>query len=495
MSKLIPMEEAARMLGIPVERLTELRSNNEIFGYRDGATWKFKMSEIERVAEELGIRMASSDVLGEDANGGGSAISGFELTNSAKQLLLDDDESVSLLGSGTFGGEPDSVELMEDSSEEIFSEAEKPSVKKPPTKKSVAPASDVLDLDDDDDMLDLADSGRLSQRNLDVGSASFAGSSGILASNDDDVIENDSDEKLSFGTSSLRLASDSNRRLLEKQAAEAEDVLNGGSAKKSGSGDTGFFDDDDLSLNEDDLFDDQLSLARDSSGSDLGVLKGNFEDSDDLVLDDSDSSTEITLEKNKSGINLRANESGINLLDEPLELGGSDIDALELPEDDDMIVLDDAVGPDQPTMMQEDDFNLTPLQDAFDDDDDSSGSQVIALEDSEIYADDSASGLLGGDDFGAQPAMLDETMGGDFSNGYGNQPMPGQMMAPVGPAALPEAPYSVWQVLSLAMVATLMMVGSMIAYNLAQNMWMPQEQVIGSSVLNFFLDLTGMNKG
>jgi len=501
MSRLIPMEEAARMLGISVERLTELRSNNEIFGYRDGSTWKFKMTELDRVAEELGIRMTSADVMGDELGGGGAAASGFDLTGSAKQLLLDDDEPVSLLGSGTFSGEPDSVELMEDSSAEIFSEAEKPpvkkpSAKKPSTKKSVAPASDVLDLDDDDGMLDLADSGRLSQRHLDGGSASFAGSSGILASGRDEVIENDSDEKLSFGSSSLRLASESSRRLMEKQAAEAEEALNGGSAKKSGSGDTGFFDDDDLSLNEDDLFSDELSLSSDSSSGDISALKGSFEDSDDLVLDDSDSSSEITLEKNKSGINLRANESGISLLDEPLELGGSDIDALELPEDDDMIVLDDAAGPDQPTMMQEDDFNLTPLVDAYDDDEDSSGSQVIALEDSEIYADDSASGLLGGNDFDAQPAMLDETMGGDFGVGYGNQSMmPGQMMAPVGPAALPEAPYSVWQVLSLAMVATLMMVGSMIAYNLAQNMWMPQEQVIGSSVLNFFLDLTGMNKG
>jgi hypothetical protein len=510
MSRLIPMEEAARMLGMSVERLTELRSNNEIFGYRDGSTWKFKMTELDRVADELGINMSSPDVIGDEANGNDSGIgtSGFDLTSSAKKLLLDDDEPLSLLGSGTFSGEPDSVELMEDSSVEIFSEAEKStgekapgkkaSGKRPSTRKTAPPASDVLDLDDDDDMLDLADSGRLGQRNLDASSsASFAGSSGILASNDDDVIDDDTDEKLSFGTSSLRLASESSRRLMEQQAAEAEEVLNGGSGKKSGSGDTGIFDDGDLSLSEDDLFSDELSLSNDSSSSDISGLRGNFEDSDDLVLDDSDSSTEISLEKNKSGINLSANESGISLLDEPLELGGSDIDALELPEDDDMIVLDDAVGPDQPTMMQEDDFNLTPLQDAFDDDD-SSGSQVIALEDSEIYADDSASGLMGADDFDAQPAMLDETIGGDFDASYGNgygegQLTPGQMIAPVGPAALPEAPYSVWQVLSLGLVATLMMVGSMIAYNLAQNMWMPEKQVIGSSVLNFFLDLTGMN--
>ena len=61
MSKLIPMDEAASILGMTVEQLTELRSNNEIFGYRDGSNWKFKMSELERVAGELGIKLNISD--------------------------------------------------------------------------------------------------------------------------------------------------------------------------------------------------------------------------------------------------------------------------------------------------------------------------------------------------------------------------------------------------------------------------------------------------
>ena len=36
MSNLIPLEKAAAMLGLSVDRLTEMRSNNEIFAYRDG---------------------------------------------------------------------------------------------------------------------------------------------------------------------------------------------------------------------------------------------------------------------------------------------------------------------------------------------------------------------------------------------------------------------------------------------------------------------------
>jgi len=60
MSKLIPLDEAASILGMTVEQITELRSNHEIFGYRDGQNWKFKMTELERVAGELDIKLKLS---------------------------------------------------------------------------------------------------------------------------------------------------------------------------------------------------------------------------------------------------------------------------------------------------------------------------------------------------------------------------------------------------------------------------------------------------
>ena len=93
---------------------------------------------------------------------------------------------------------------------------------------------------------------------------------------------------------------------------------------------------------------------------------------------DSDSSSEITLDSGGSGVKLGPTDSGISIDDEPLEIGGSDIDSLELPEDDDMIVLESAGDPDAATVMQEDDFNLTPLE--ADAEFESSGSQVIALD-------------------------------------------------------------------------------------------------------------------
>ena len=482
MSKLIPLEEAASILGMTVEQITELRSNHEIFGYRDGQNWKFKMTELERVAGELDIKLNISGAakVADDL----SESFGFNLDDSTDDLILDDDSSS---GSVADVEELDSAEFAEDSSVELFQNPLKEELQ-------IAADSKVIDLDDDMDEIDLQDSGLLKKgtaKNLDLASDSGAlklEDSGDLLASGDNVLEGD--EELSFGSSSLSLASESSK-LLADVGGTGSDLLDEVVAKTPSGSDTGKMlagggDDDELMLaGDDDLFSDELSLAD----------SGSFEDSAELVLDDSDSNSEIMLEE--SGIDLSANESGIAVGDEPLELGGSDIDMLELPEDDDdMIVLEDAADLENATMMQEDDFNLTPLEASMEEDE-SSGSQVIALEDSEIYADDASATILGeADAFGEQPAMLDDSMGlqgGMYDDSMSGAAMMAPAGVPAGPAALPEAPYTVWQVISLGLVTALLMTGGMVAYNLAQNMWMPQDQVIGSSVLNFFLKLTGMN--
>ena len=92
MSKLIPMEEAANILGMTVEQITELRSNHEIFGYRDGQNWKFKMTELERVAGELDIKLNVSGAV-EKVAGDLSDSFAFSLDDSVDDLILDDDVS------------------------------------------------------------------------------------------------------------------------------------------------------------------------------------------------------------------------------------------------------------------------------------------------------------------------------------------------------------------------------------------------------------------
>lgn len=67
MANYVSLDEAAKILGIPPDELVEMRSRGEIFGYRDGKSWKFKTEEIERVQSEL-----DGDAMDEEA--GGSSI-------------------------------------------------------------------------------------------------------------------------------------------------------------------------------------------------------------------------------------------------------------------------------------------------------------------------------------------------------------------------------------------------------------------------------------
>ena len=67
MANYVSLDEAAKILGIPPDELVEMRSRGEIFGYRDGKSWKFKIEEIERVQSEL-----DGDAMDEEA--GGSSI-------------------------------------------------------------------------------------------------------------------------------------------------------------------------------------------------------------------------------------------------------------------------------------------------------------------------------------------------------------------------------------------------------------------------------------
>ena len=459
MSNLIPMDEAARILGMTVEQVSELRSDNEIFGYKDGTTWKFKMSELERVAGERDIKLNMSEAANVASDLSESF--GFDLSESSG-LLMDDESSVSGLIEDL-----DSAEYIEDSSVEL-----------------AQPDSSLLSVDSDSGAIDLDDS---SLRLADSGLLDHA-SDTAKASGSANVLDDDEDE-LSFGSSSLKLASDS------AKLTEGNDFASKSSVKAS---------DSDMLLGGDDD-DDDLLLADsgddftfgDDSGSfeDSSELGSDFEDSGNLILDDSDSGQEITLEANESGINLAASSSGISLAESgELDLGASDIDALDLPDDsEEIVILDD--DEDSPMMLEEDDFNLTPLDNPIDEEDDTSGSQVIALEDSGIYADDSAATILGEDGFEpvAQEAGFDAGFSGNYDDGgfdSGFEPsmaVAGAEMAPV----IEEAPYSIFQIISLGGVMLLMLTGSMVAYNLAQNLWLPSDQVVGESVLTFFLRMVG----
>lgn len=354
-SKFYTLEEVASMLGLSEDKLKEMRENGDMHGYRDGASWKFKLNEVERVAGELGITLSSPESVAEAAGDDDDA---FDLSDSFD----------SLLDLGTEGEDADFDLSDVESSSTVIG-------KDKADADASASASDIL-------ANELADSG----------------SDISLASDDDD----------------LQLAADSGELEL------------GGS---------------DLALDADD------SLKLDDEG-DLAL-----EEDDDLVLGGS----ELSLE---SGSDLDS-DSGLSLEDDSLELEGSD---LQLSEDN-VFSLDESAGPDDATeIKQDEEFLLSPSDELAGDESDS-GSQVIALEDSEA--------AFGATDMieDAEPAFLGEE-GGDMQAQFVDMGDAAQAMSSVPVAAEPEeAPYSVMQVLGLFTVACLLMVTGIMMSDVILNMW------------------------
>ena len=149
-------------------------------------------------------------------------------------------------------------------------------------------------------------------------------------------------------------------------------------------------DDLDLSINEELLLDEETPFKPDipasspSKASGPAIASGATKlDDDDLVIGGSGSGSDITI-GGDSGISLvDPTDSGLSL-EEPLELEReTPDDSLELGEDDMLTFSDDSAAIDPAeaaTMMKpEEGFQLTPMEDALDDESES-GSQVIALE-------------------------------------------------------------------------------------------------------------------
>lgn len=430
MSELIPLDEAARLLGLSVDRLTEMRSNNEISGVRVGSNWKFKQAELERVADELGIELGS---------GGGS--------------LEDDDDDFEL--SDSSGG--DSLELLSDSGDDLL-------------------------LDDS------------SEGAIGAATGKKGGDANVL----------DDEDELLFGGSSLKLAAEASRKNKDNDTPKTGDLHDDSDSlipRDPLESSTGKLlaaledDDDPLALAPPE---DELRLMDHDSSEDSSELGSDFEDSE-IVLDDSDSSSELILDSGSQRGMSGKGAGRDKALSASLDAGGSDIDDLELASDDDVLSLGDMADQDSATMMQEDDFNLSPMEES--DPDESSGSQVIALEDSDLFNESGVDPLAESGEGLEAPALLDDDGGLDsgFSGdgGFGDELAAGGLAgAGVGAAAMvgkPEVPFTLMQVLSLGLVASILAIGCTLLWDIARNLWMPGDRVLQSGLLKMTLDLLGIS--
>lgn len=483
--KFVELNEAAKMLGVSAEELKEMRSRGEIFGYRDGASWKFKLEEVERVmGERQDMPHSDSAILSANDEEFDNLISGLSSTIQKEREEAEGRDSILLSDDvlGPTGASPSTIigkglkgQTGGDSDLSLSSGSGKG------TGSFVG--SDVLGGD------------------LEVGSASKTGELPKTGSGTgrmppaedlslgDDLILDDSASSISKkGLSSKDV--DLDLSLADSQVGKASDLS-----------DSGLLDDSSLELG------DEMSVLGAESPTGKGSHGGK-----------SGKGSDVTLNTGTSGINLAPSDSGIGLDEEPLELGGSIDDSLELPEDNDIIALEEEVAdPDQATRLKRDDqFMLAPA--GAQDDEDDSGSQVIALEDSSF--DQDAATMLGQGNL-AQPALVPEdpfaqaqmmqpgmgnfdptiaAMPGDL----GGMAAPGMMqpagmaapgMAPVYAPAPVEIPYSIWNVLSLMVVAGVLALTGMLMVDVMHNMWQFDGTGSASSaVMDGFIGMFGLDR-
>jgi len=232
-----------------------------------------------------------------------------------------------------------------------------------------------------------------------------------------------------------------------------------------------------LTLDEDLSLDDSTATLRSiptpggilDGGSAIDLSGKNIDD-DDLVLGGAGPSKDVSI-GGDSGISLLdPADSGLSL-EQPLGLAASD--SLELGEEDMLAAID------SPTQVKTDDeFLLTPMEDAADEGGESeSGSQVIALD-----TESDEEGTMAGD--GSLAAMLDEDLSPQpgLDMGRGSPLGAGAGLGAAGglsdaapliqPAAMSaEAPYTPWQITGLVACALLLMLCGMMMYDLLRNMW------------------------
>jgi excisionase family DNA binding protein len=375
------VKESAKLLGTSEENVHQMQERRELHGYRDGADWKFKAEDIEKLAA------------------------------ARKQ-------------------QPPAKEDSEEHDEVLMSESE-------------------------------------------LGQSSDAGASGTVIGMDDHRKKPESPAK--FSDSDLQLDAGG---MPSSVTGSAPSSIN----KDLSPSKVSQFEELDLTLDEDlTLEDSSVALGEKKKpatpGSSVVIASaGKKQDDDDLVLGGSGSGSGVTL-GGDSGISLvDPADSGLSL-EEPLEIGGSNPqESLELGEDEQASASDS--GKRKSGVRSDDDFLLTPAEDAADLEDSESGSQVIALD----TEGDEAATMIASRQGVSMAAMLEEDTGAAPAVDFGAAPA---SMAPMGlaPAAvaeaaaamppasfLPEAPYTTPQIVALAFCFVLLALCAMMMYELVRNL-------------------------
>ena len=472
--KFVDLEEAAKLLGVTPDTLNEMRERREIYGYRDGGSWKFKGEDIDKAIADR----ATAEQEGEFA----------ELDEDPDSILLSE---VELGGSGestssTIIGGRSSKKNAAESDIQLAQPKPESDIQAPsPSKPSVLakplvppePESDELEIERPKHDSDLNLDAALDMESQSGGSDVLSGGSGVSPMFDDlDALDLEMPSAADSGISSNVLSdakpgkgSGGGSALELGEEAGTSDIMLGSDAIKLEGSNMAFGADDELELGE-------APLGDSKAGGSAIDLAEDFDD--DLVL--GGSSHGDLSRSGDSGISLLdPADSGLSLESAPLELGGSAVESLELGEDE-MLGLDEPAAKSGATAgeaQSDDDFLLTPLEEAGAEESDS-GSQVIALEGDVEFEEMAGGGVSTLDDGGGMGGLLEEDLGEGLgaaaSLGSAAAATSVAQMAAAGPAGVlqaPEPPYSGWNVASLIMCSLLLMFSGMFMYDLMRNMW------------------------
>lgn len=427
MAEYIPLADFATKLGVSEEKVQEWREAGKLRAFRDGSSWKFKDSEVEK----------AQSLLAEEGGAGNLADSQeFELSP----------------GGGTDEGSSGSMDslLIEDTGE-----------------SGEGPRAKILD-ESDDSELGLADELTLADEPAGDGGADVVVGSAV----DKGAEKSEDPYGLYDADDELTLAGDQEDDARVTLGDEPRDPEGTGSEVGIG------LDDDSL-----DLGTSGLNLEDESSGELTLDLEDDEDSSMDLLASDDD---ELNLVDDspapaKGPSYDDSAEAEINLMDDDdssVGLVGDEDDDLELVIDEPapaakakMAEEEDVLG--EPVAAGEDDFMLEPVEGELEDDD--SGSQVIALDSDSMSAD---SGLFGS-------STLDEGEFGGLGDSEGLEADDSEIAIAAAPVASapPETPYTAINVVSLGVTALTLLVAGMMVMDLMWNLWSYNEPYALNSTL------------
>jgi len=487
-------------LGVTKDRLNELRENNIVRAYRDGAGWKFRVEDIEKLSNEgIPPEGSSSELSLEDASdesadmpvGSMSDISldlgdEEEITSAApSDLSLEDLDEPTVPVDAPADG--DELELTarddgDDMSDSILlSEAELGESTDRPPSTIIGKAEMGADLD-----LELASGQSSSSAGSDVKLAPTT--SNIFSTGSrDDVLEGEppSLEDNFGGLEELEidLEAESSRILSPEDVSKAQAAAKQ-TAPKAPAPKAPEMSDLELAPSDSQAAPSAAGPASDiitgSSGGLSGLsaleLEASDVDDDEVLGEGSD----ITLSSESSGINIISpSDSGLALDEVSLELSGASAMGSSLD-------LGSAVGAGEaelaPLEVAEDEegkgaepFTLTPFgEEAQEEEEDSS--QVIPLD--EVAEEEAGGSFLGAAEEAG--AMHDDFGAVSLAAGA----------APTGELAY-ETPFTTWHIVGLTMCMLLLAMCGMMVFDIMRNIWSWDGTYTASStllqVLNPFL--------